>query len=121
MRLIIAGSRNVNISTDNILAVLDENGYHFSSLEIVSGGAVGPDTEAIKFAGIYNMPLHIYPAKWDTLGRSAGIIRNQVMGDFADELLAFWDGKSRGTKHMINYMVKLNKPARVIEIGNQTL
>ena len=41
------------------------------------------------------------PAKWDKHGNSAGMIRNSQMADYADGLIALWDGESRGTKNMI--------------------
>ncbi len=121
MKLIIAGSRNLNISVQDIYNVLWYNGFELNTLEIVSGAAKGPDSVAIDFARLHNMPIHIYPAKWSVIGKSAGIIRNKQMGDFADALIAFWDGESKGTKHMIDYMTSLNKQVEVVDLGTQKI
>lgn len=53
-----------------------------------------------------NVPVEKYPANWDKYGKSAGYIRNEEMAKVADSLLAIWDGKSRGTKHMIDIATK---------------
>lgn len=73
--------------------------------EVVSGGAKGPDTMAIEWATIYNKSVKVFMAEWDRLGRRAGPIRNAEMSIYADALVAFWDGQSVGTKHMINLMI----------------
>ena len=52
---------------------------------------------------------------WDTEGKKAGILRNIKMGDYADCGIIFWDGKSRGSMHMINYLKKLDKECRVVQ------
>ena len=55
-----------------------------------------------------------HPADWNKNGKSAGYIRNEQMAEVADALVAFWDGKSRGTANMIDNMNRLRKPVRVI-------
>jgi hypothetical protein len=55
----------------------------------------------------------MFPADWNKFGKSAGHVRNQAMADYADILLAFWDGKSTGTKSMIKKMNAQLKPAIV--------
>lgn len=60
----------------------------------------------------------IFWADWKTYDRAAGPIRNKEMAEFGDFLLAFWDGKSTGTKNMIDNMKKLGKPYKVIMINN---
>jgi hypothetical protein len=55
-----------------------------------------------------------YPADWDTFGKSAGYRRNEQMAEDADALVAFWDGESKGTAHMIDTMAAMDKPVRVI-------
>jgi hypothetical protein len=82
--------------------------------EIVSGGAKGADALGEQFAQLNNIPLKVIPADWDRHGRKAGPIRNAEMGIYADGLVAFWDGKSTGTKHMIEYMKHWNKWACVV-------
>ncbi len=75
----------------------------YKDLEIISGGAKGADTVGERFARGNRIPLKVFPADWDEHGKAAGHIRNRQMGDYADRLIAFWDGESRGTKGMIEY------------------
>lgn len=82
--------------------------------EIVSGDAKGADTYGCMYARDNNIPIRHFPADWEKYGASAGYVRNKQMGDYADELIAFWDGTSPGTKDMIDYMKKLNKKVTVI-------
>lgn len=82
--------------------------------EIVSGDAKGPDKFAIKWAEEHGYPVKHFPAQWDKYGKAAGMIRNHEMGNYADSLIAFWDGKSHGTKDMIEYMQKQNKHVEVV-------
>lgn len=108
MKVIIAGSRDGNF---NILDVYKAvNRSQFKINEIISGTARGVDKLGELYAKINNINLIEFPANWDRYNKSAGIIRNKKMGDYADALIALWDGKSRGTKHMINYMRDLRKP-----------
>jgi hypothetical protein len=81
--------------------------------EIVSGTASGPDTNAIFLARERNIPVKKFPADWNIYGKRAGPLRNEAMAKYADGLLALWDGKSRGTQHMIDTMRKMGKPVQV--------
>lgn len=121
MKLIIAGSRDVDLDVALLNIYIVDYGFDEEGLEVVSGGAKGPDAAAITWAKVNNIPCHIFLPDWNTFGKKAGILRNKQMGDFADELLAFWDGNSRGTKHMIDYMTSLGKPVKVIEIAKTTI
>lgn len=106
MKYIIAGGRDFNngVITRYILS-------QFTDIdEIVSGNARGADTQGRLYAEQYNIPYTLFPAQWDTFGKSAGYIRNAEMADYADALIAFWDGKSKGTSHMIKTMKIKNKP-----------
>ena len=124
MKIIIAGSRSFtdwNRLEKEVLQILTEykkQGHVLTkdTVEIVSGGARGADTLAEQFAGKYNLKLKIFKADWDRLGKSAGYARNVEMANYADILIAFWDCKSKGTNHMMNIMLKLNKPDHVIII-----
>lgn len=82
--------------------------------EIVCGNADGPDKFGAKWAEEHGYPVKHFPAQWDKYGKAAGIIRNHEMGDYADSLIAFWDGKSPGTRDMIEYMRKQNKYVEVV-------
>jgi len=70
--------------------------------KIISGGAKGVDKLGERFAKENNLPLEIYPADWKRYGKSAGYKRNLLMAEKADALIALWDGKSKGTNHMID-------------------
>ena len=104
MRTIIAGSRNFN-DFDYLKGYMATIPPWVEITEVVSGGAQGADTLAIEWAKLYNVRCKVFPADWDRLGRKAGPIRNAEMSVYADSLVAFWDGQSRGTKHMIDLMV----------------
>jgi hypothetical protein len=68
-----------------------------------------------KYAKEEGFDLEIYPAQWDKYGKSAGFRRNEQMAKIADALIAFWDGKSHGTKHMIDIMNEKNLQVKVVE------
>lgn len=70
-------------------------------IEIVSGCARGADTLGERYAAERGYPVKRFPADWQQYGKSAGYRRNQAMAQYADALIAFWDGQSRGTMHMI--------------------
>jgi hypothetical protein len=108
MRVIIAGGRNVKGLWHVTQAVAHSGFKNFT--EIVSGGARGADQLGEVWAETQNIPIALFPANWDLYGRSAGPIRNKQMADYADALIALWDGQSRGTKNMIDQMQKQNKP-----------
>lgn len=103
-KLIVAGGRDFNdydrMSAD--LFDLAENELGAEQVSIVSGMARGADSLAVEFADREKVKLHEFPAQWDTYGRSAGYRRNADMAAASHGLLAYWDGKSRGTKHMID-------------------
>lgn len=113
MKLIIAGSRTVS-SVELVSYVLDRDVTSIN--QVVSGVATGADTSGEYWALNHNIPIKRFYAQWKTLGKSAGPIRNQQMGDYADGAIIFWDGQSRGSMHMHNYMLKLGKPSRIIEV-----
>lgn len=113
MKVIIAGGRNFNDynklreSCDNILV-------NQKDVEIVSGTAAGADTLGERYAQEKGYEVKKFPAQWDLYGKSAGYKRNQQMAEYADGLIAFWDGKSKGTKHMIDIATNKGLKVRVI-------
>lgn len=80
---------------------------------VVSGGANGVDTLAEQWAKRHNIEFVAFPAHWDRWGKRAGMLRNEDMCNFADILVSFWDGKSSGTKHAIDYMKKLGRKVEI--------
>lgn len=115
-KLIVAGGRDFT-DYDHMLRVMlamVDHEFADKTLAIVSGMARGADALGVRLATDYKLPLYKFPANWNGLGKRAGFIRNAQMGDFADALLVFWDGQSKGTKNMVDYMHKLNKPVHII-------
>lgn len=83
--------------------------------EIVSGGAMGADRLGEKHALQYGMKLTIFPANWKKYGKGAGPIRNRQMADYADGLVCFWNGISRGTENMIDLAMKRDMSLRIVQ------
>ena len=81
---------------------------------IVSGRAKGADSLGEKYAKEHGFGLILKPANWDKYGKRAGYLRNSEMADIANACVAFWDGKSRGTKHMIDLAKKKQIFLRVV-------
>jgi len=122
MKVIIAGSRGI-VDYSFVVAAIEAGIQHLgiTPTEIVSGGARGVDQLGERFAREKGIIIKKFIPYWNTLGKKAGMLRNKDMGDYADCLIALWDGESRGTKQMIEYMKSLNKPVCVLECGMGTL
>lgn len=123
VRIMVAGGRDFN---DYALLKYALKKYidgldivDLSQISIVSGAARGADTLGEHFAYDYGIDIRRFPAKWDEFGKSAGIIRNCEMANYAGQatgvLFAFWDGKSRGTKHMIEVAKKRGLDVHIVE------
>lgn len=115
-KLIVAGGRDFN-DPEGLAAnlyALAECELGERAVSIVSGMARGADRLAYQFAQRENVKVYEFHADWNRYGRSAGHRRNREMGDFADGLMAFWDGRSVGTKNMIEYMQRMGKDVRVV-------
>lgn len=94
MKIAIVGSRNLTVN--NLENYLPDN-----TTEIVSGGARGIDTCARKYAIAHNLKLTEFLPEYNKFGRRAPLIRNLEIIDYADAVIAFWDGQSRGTQFVI--------------------
>lgn len=103
MRIIIAGSRGFT-DYPRLRRCVDEfiADHPTDDVVIVSGGARGADRLGEQYAHERGYKLRIMRADWDRFGKSAGYRRNEQMALIADVLIAFWDGQSRGTRHMID-------------------
>lgn len=97
-RVIIAGGRDYH-NYDTLLEAIEEAPFRITT--VVCGGAKGVDSLGERYAQEMNLPIQYFYPDWDLHGRAAGPIRNGKMAENADALLAIWDGKSRGTKNMI--------------------
>lgn len=99
MRVIIAGYREC-FDYEKVLKAVHESGFKIDC--VISGHATGVDTMGERYAKEHNLPLEIYPADWSKYGKRAGPVRNAIMASKADALIALYNGKSPGTKNMIN-------------------
>lgn len=128
MKMIVAGSRNIDqysIVYDAICRGLVHLGIHFGArdmqiTELVSGGARGVDELGERWAAANGIPVKKFIPDW-RLGRGAGQIRNKEMAEYADILIAIWDGESRGTKGMIDYAKKAGLKVFVYKIGEEQM
>lgn len=110
MRTIIAGSRPSKENQQRLHNLLHETivRSRFQISVVLSGLANGPDQWAVAWATAHRIPVERFPANWSKFGRRAGFLRNKEMADNADALICVWDGRSRGTKMMLD--LALGKP-----------
>lgn len=106
MKIAVIGSRNLTV--DNLGDYLP-----VGTEEIVSGGARGIDTSAREYARRAGLRLTEFLPDYDRYGKYAPLRRNLQIIDYADEVYAFWDGKSSGTKYVIEHCRKKNKKCRI--------
>jgi hypothetical protein len=116
---LVVGSRTIN-DYEYIKNSLDYLLQNKQDITIVSGGAKGVDTSAERYAKEHNYDFVVFQADWDTYGNSAGYIRNNEMhkyiSKFSDRgVVAFWDGKSKGTTHNFELAKKYNNPIKIIK------
>ena len=106
MKIGIIGSRKLVI--ENLQEYLPEG-----ITEIVSGGAKGIDTCAKLYAKENNLKLTEFLPNYEKFGRVAPLKRNLQIIEYSDEVIAFWDGDSKGAQHVINTCSKINKKITV--------
>ena len=111
MKIAVVGSRSI--------ASVDLSPYLSDCDEIVSGGARGIDTCAAEYAKAHGIKLTEFLPEYERYGRGAPIVRNRLIVDYADQILIFWDGKSRGTTSVIQYAKDLEKPYRILSSHKQ--
>lgn len=114
MKLIIAGSRNID-DYDLVNKAVEESEYE-NICCVISGTAKGVDKLGEQWADKHNVCVLRMPADWNTYKKAAGPIRNAEMAKVADAAVIIWDGESRGTLNMIENMKKLNKPYYLKEL-----
>lgn len=132
MKLIIAGCRDADLPNDPIACAEGDQGnigriiYHVlgdkvqTVDEVVSGNSGIVDISGELWGALFNKKITKFPAKWELYGKVAGHKRNRQMAEYADELLALWDMQSRGTKNMIDEMLRLGKPVHIYPIKRYT-
>ena len=112
IRLVVAGGRDFT-NYAGMCEALDKLLVDVDNTTIISGGARGVDKLGERYAKERGYALEVYPADWEKYGKSAGYRRNEQMAEVATHLVAFWDGESRGTKHMIDLGNKHGLTTRV--------
>lgn len=119
--IVVAGSRSWN-DYDSFCDSLEKaiKMLGVSNFVIVSGNASrGADAMAIQWADESGVPWIPFNADWDNLGKRAGFIRNAEMAEVATHLLAFWDGVSNGTKHMVQLAIEKEIPVLMFKVQSE--
>lgn len=117
-RIIIAGSRNYNNYNEAKLYIdrcLSEIRKEYT-IVIISGGAKGADSIGERYAIENGFNIERHPAEWNKYGKKAGPMRNRQMAEICDCVICFWDGKSKGTKSMIDCAERFRKPINIKKI-----
>jgi hypothetical protein len=109
MRTAIIGSRTFN---DLSLALVELD--KFDITHVVSGGAKGADTIAEQWAYQKEIETTVHYPNWSKHGKAAGFIRNKAIIDDCEQVIAFWDGHSKGTENSINIARASKKPCHII-------
>ena len=112
-KVIVAGSRNFG-NYRLLKKKLDFYLQNKEEIEIVSGGARGADKLGELYAKQNNYKVHKFLANWREFGKKAGYLRNEEMAKYADACVVFWDGSSKGSKHMIDLAKKYKLKLRVV-------
>jgi len=115
-KLIIAGSRDFkdyDLLAEKCDRLLSQKCLTHT-ITIISGAARGADQLGERYARERGYSIEAHRPNWEKDGRSAGMKRNAEMAKEADALVAFWDGQSRGTGHMIDLARKYNLQVRIV-------
>ena len=106
MKTAIIGSRSLTVT--NLEKYLPAD-----TTEIVSGGARGIDTCAREYTKRCGIPLTEFLPDYEKYGKAAPLFRNDLIVEYSDMVIAFWDGKSRGTQYVIRKCRETNTPYKV--------
>ncbi len=116
MKLAIVGSRSLHIEK---LADYLPSDMLAGITEIVSGGAKGIDSAAVRFAEKNGIKLTLFLPEYTKYRRAAPLKRNEQIAEYADEAIAFWDGSSKGTAHAVKQFQIRKKPVRIILLNTK--
>ncbi len=87
--------------------------------EVVSGGARGVDRDAADWARERGIRLTEFLPEYARYGKAAPLKRNELIAEYADEALVFWDGVSRGTEYTVKCFKKRGKSVRVVKVNTE--
>ena len=114
-KIVVAGCRNYNNyeEAEKFIDICISEIKKKYELIFISGGCSGADMLGELYAKNHSYNIKHYYADWSKHGKAAGPIRNKQMAQTADYVICFWDGKSKGTKSMINYSKQFGKPLKI--------
>lgn len=115
MRVAVVGSRGFND-----MAYLEATLSGYPITHIVSGGAIGADTLAVEYAKKHKIPFTEHKPKYEQYGKSAPLLRNVIIVEDCEAVIAFWDGVSRGTKHTIDQARRTDRSVFIVYTKNVT-
>jgi hypothetical protein len=118
MKCIIAGSRSIT-SFQTVKAAIESCPWLDEVTEVVTGGAQGVDTLGDNWAWCAKLDRTIMKANWEKQGRTAGVIRNKRMAAYADALILVWDGKSHGSRNMLETAKREGLKVWEVIVGNE--
>lgn len=118
IKITIGGCRDYN-DYETFCSFAEEciNEHSANDITVLSGHCSGVDMMAERFANEKGYSLEIHPAQWNRYGKAAGPIRNKIMVEKSDLVIAYWDYKSKGTRDLIECAEKLNKPIKIKKIA----
>lgn len=111
MNVAVIGSRTF----DNFALVESTLASISTISRVVSGGAKGADSLAQRYAEQNQIPVEIFKPDWKRFGRGAGIVRNREIIEAAEMVVAFWDGKSKGTESSIKMAQSKRIPVKIVK------
>ena len=109
MKVAVVGSRSIK-NADISEYIPNE------ATEIITGGAVGVDRLAEREARKRGIPLKVFLPDYEKHGKSAPLVRNKLIAEECDMLIAFWDGSSRGTVFTWRYARSKGKPVKIYKL-----
>ena len=112
MKIAIVGSRSIRITSEDIEKIISDGD------EIVSGGAVGVDQCACEYANNKGLKITEFLPEYSRYRRAAPLVRNKRIVEYADKVVVFWNGSSKGTLSVINYAKEIKKPCDVIILND---